>query len=130
MIRDDTGGHNFDPRSVKLKFSLAGENGIFMPLVVDLEQPCLHWLDVHARGQLQMIAVASHEVAMGNEDKPTVALQATLSLHASTDSLKPSLFVDHITNEHLLSDQNRFMKLFCLDRTGFILDVERPCRVT
>jgi len=51
MLRDDTGGAHFDPRTVALRFSLSGENGVFLPLVVDLEQRTLHWLDTYATGQ-------------------------------------------------------------------------------
>jgi hypothetical protein len=54
MLRDDDSGKHFDPRTVKLKFALAGENGTFMPLVLDLEEQCMHWLDVQSKGQLQM----------------------------------------------------------------------------
>ncbi|NVB39976.1 hypothetical protein G6O69_19180 [Pseudenhygromyxa sp. WMMC2535] len=59
MLRDDPGGHHFDPRSVALRFNLQGENGIYMPLCVDLERDELHWLDVYARGQLAMNNVDS-----------------------------------------------------------------------
>ncbi|MFO0757538.1 MAG: MXAN_6230/SCO0854 family RING domain-containing protein [Byssovorax sp.] len=52
MLRDDPMGAHFDPRTVALKFALAGANGVFMPLVVDLEQRTLHWLDVYSDGQL------------------------------------------------------------------------------
>jgi hypothetical protein len=59
MLRDDDSGQHFDPRTVKLKFALAGENGTFMPLVLDLEEQCMHWLDVQSKGQLQMNNVAN-----------------------------------------------------------------------
>jgi len=51
MLRDDVMGAYFDPRTVELKFDLQGENGIYMPLVLDLETGMLHWLDVYAKGQ-------------------------------------------------------------------------------
>jgi hypothetical protein len=51
MLRDDTGGATFDPRTVALRFSLSGDNGVFLPLVVDLAQRTLHWLDTYATGQ-------------------------------------------------------------------------------
>ncbi len=51
MLRDDVGGAHFDPRTVALRFSLSGENGVFLPLVVDLQARTLHWLDVYATGQ-------------------------------------------------------------------------------
>ena len=37
--------------------------------------------------------------------------------------------VDHIADEHLLSDQDRFVKLFGGDRTSFVLDIKRSRRV-
>lgn len=54
MFRDDTGGEHFDPRTVELRFALDGENGVFMPLVLDLAAGKLHWLDVQSKGQMQM----------------------------------------------------------------------------
>ena len=54
MLRDDPGGHHFDPRTVHLKFALNGENGVFLPLVLDLREGILHWLDMHARGMFEM----------------------------------------------------------------------------
>jgi hypothetical protein len=53
MLRDDLGGLHFDPRTVELKFQLAGDNGMFAPLVIDLDTGALHWLDVYAKGELQ-----------------------------------------------------------------------------
>jgi hypothetical protein len=50
MLRDDPTGKHFDPRTVELKFALDGENGVFLPLVLDLSENVLHWLDVHAKG--------------------------------------------------------------------------------
>ncbi|HEX3764838.1 MAG TPA: MXAN_6230/SCO0854 family RING domain-containing protein [Kofleriaceae bacterium] len=52
MLRDDAGGEHFDPRTVALRFDLAGGNGIFVPLVFDLETDSMHWLDVYSRGEL------------------------------------------------------------------------------
>jgi hypothetical protein len=54
MLRDDPGGYHFDPRTVHLKFALNGENGVFLPLVLDLRDGILHWLDMHARGMFEM----------------------------------------------------------------------------
>lgn len=54
MIRADLGGQHFDPRTVELKFKIDGENGVFMPVVIDLEAGLLHWLDVQAEGMLEM----------------------------------------------------------------------------
>lgn len=61
MVRDDPGGDHFDPRTVELKFDLHGDNGVFLPLVLDLREGTLHWLDVHATGELEFNNVASSE---------------------------------------------------------------------
>ena len=65
MLRDDVDGLHFDPRTVELKFDLAGDNGVFAPLVIDLEHDTLHWLDVHAKGQLDMNNVESSKADLG-----------------------------------------------------------------
>jgi len=62
MLRDDPGGEQFDARTVELKFELDGENGVFMPLVLDLRDGRLHWLDVHSKGQFEMNNVESSSV--------------------------------------------------------------------
>lgn len=54
MLRDDVEGRHFDPRTVALKFALDGDNGVFLPFVVDLRDSVLHWLDVHHKGQFAM----------------------------------------------------------------------------
>jgi len=54
MLRDDPGGRHFDARTVELKFNIQGENGIFMPLVLDVRDSVVHWLDMQARGELHM----------------------------------------------------------------------------
>ncbi len=64
MLRDHAEGLHFDPRTVELRFSLEGDNGIYLPLVLDLEQRELHWLDVHAKGMLEMNNVASSKKAI------------------------------------------------------------------
>lgn len=64
MLRDDVGGAHFDPRTVALRFSLSGENGVFLPLVVDLAQRTLHWLDVYATGQFLFNNVATSNRAI------------------------------------------------------------------
>ena len=64
MLRDDLGGHHFDPRTVELKFALEGDNGVFMPVVFDLRDDLIHWLDVHAKGQFEMNNVASSKAAI------------------------------------------------------------------
>jgi hypothetical protein len=64
MLREDAGGKHFDPRTVELKFALAGDNGIFLPLVLDLEQGHLHWLDVQSKGHLEMNNVQTSKSAI------------------------------------------------------------------
>jgi hypothetical protein len=64
MLRDDPGGSHFDPRTVHLKFALNGENGVFLPLVFDLRDCLIHWLDVHARGQFEMNNVENSKAAI------------------------------------------------------------------
>jgi hypothetical protein len=59
MLRDDTGGHHFDPRTVELKFALQGDHGIYTPLCLDLETNTMHWLDVYSKGELAMNNVAN-----------------------------------------------------------------------
>ncbi|HWN71387.1 MAG TPA: hypothetical protein VNM90_27300, partial [Haliangium sp.] len=66
MLRDDAGGLHFDPRTVELKFDLQGENGVYMPLVLDLREGVLHWLDVYAQGQLVFNNVATSRRAITN----------------------------------------------------------------
>ncbi|MCO5169510.1 MAG: hypothetical protein M9894_24485 [Planctomycetes bacterium] len=53
MLRDDPHGAHFDPRTVALRFDLQGEHGVDLPLVLDLREGTLHWLDVHAQGRRQ-----------------------------------------------------------------------------
>lgn len=64
MLREDPAGKHFDPRTVALKFALSGDNGIFMPIVVDVRERTLHWLDVHSRGSLVMNTVESSKNAI------------------------------------------------------------------
>jgi hypothetical protein len=64
MLREDAGGQYFDPRTVELRFSLEGENGIFMPLVLDFEHDILHWLDVQSKGQFAMNNVATSSATL------------------------------------------------------------------
>ena len=59
MIRHGDEGAHFDPRTVALRFALQGENGVFLPLVVDLQQQRLHWLDVYSSGQFEFNNVAT-----------------------------------------------------------------------
>ena len=64
MLRDDAGGLHFDPRTVELKFDLQGENGVYMPLVLDLQAGVLHWLDVYAQGMFDFNSVATSRRAI------------------------------------------------------------------
>jgi len=64
MLRGDTQGQHFDPRTVEMKFNLQGADGIFMPMVIDLETRSLHWLDVYSRGNLEFNNVASSNTAI------------------------------------------------------------------
>ena len=64
MVRDDEAGSHFDPRTVRLKFALSGENGVFLPLVFDLRECLVHWLDVNARGQFEMNNVETSKAAI------------------------------------------------------------------
>jgi hypothetical protein len=64
MQRDDAHGSHFNPRTVALRFALQGENGVFMPLVLDVVEDRLHWLDVHARGQFALNNVANAKRAI------------------------------------------------------------------
>jgi hypothetical protein len=64
MLRDDVEGLHFDPRTVELRFSLQGESGVYMPLVADISERTLHWLDVHSKGRLVMNDVESSRHAI------------------------------------------------------------------
>ncbi len=64
MLREDLGGQIFDPRTVELKFALEGEHGIFMPLIFDLLENRLHWLDVHSPGQIALNNVANSDTSI------------------------------------------------------------------
>jgi Prokaryotic RING finger family 4 len=66
MLRDDpAAGDTFDPRTVALAFALAGNHGVFMPLLVDLETSRLHWLDAYSRGQFAFNNVANSARSVG-----------------------------------------------------------------
>ncbi|HNS95798.1 MAG TPA: hypothetical protein PKL73_02530 [Polyangiaceae bacterium] len=64
MLRDDPMGKHFDPRTVALKFALNSESGVFMPLVLDLRDRVLHWLDVQVAGQLERNNVETSNTAI------------------------------------------------------------------
>ena len=59
MLRERTDGPAFAPASVEHAFALDGENGIFVPVLVDLATDRLHWLDAYATGMPSMNNVAS-----------------------------------------------------------------------
>ena len=65
MQRNDEAGAHFDPRTVTLRFALQGENGVFMPLVFDVDDGTIHWLDVYSPGRIQWnnAATSSSDVA-------------------------------------------------------------------
>lgn len=50
MLRDDPFGTHYDPRTMQLKFDLSGENGVVVPLVFDVQQNSVHWIDVQQKG--------------------------------------------------------------------------------
>ncbi len=64
MIRDDACGTHFDPRTVELKFAVNGENGVFLPFVLDLRDRVLHWLDVQSKGQFELNNVETSSAAI------------------------------------------------------------------
>ncbi|MEZ4461814.1 MAG: RING finger family 4 domain-containing protein [bacterium] len=65
MFRDDPTGSHFDPRTVELKFQLAGAHGVFMPLVFDLENRQMHWLDVYSQGNFAFNNVETSKKSIG-----------------------------------------------------------------
>jgi len=64
MARDDDEGLHFDPGAVALKFDLQGENGVFLPMVVDIEQEAIHWLDVYSTGEFDLNNVETSRAAI------------------------------------------------------------------
>lgn len=67
-----------------LRFALAGEHGVYMPLVLDLEQGWLHWLDIHAKGSLEF-----NNVHRANKDITRIG-PALIDYFAS--GARPSMF--------------------------------------
>lgn len=61
---EDGPGAAFDPTAVAMKFGLAGEHGMYMPLAIDVEAGALHWFDVHSHGQFELNNVATSEKAL------------------------------------------------------------------
>ena len=84
MLRDDSGGAHFDPRTVAHKFALDGENGIFMPLVLDLQTGLLHWLDVQSKAQFEMNNVET--------SKATVSKICSELLTYFASGVRPSMY--------------------------------------
>ncbi|NHZ95371.1 MXAN_6230/SCO0854 family RING domain-containing protein [Massilia sp. CCM 8734] len=64
MFRDDVQGAHFDPRTVALRFDLQGQKGVFMPMVFDLEQHRLHWLDVYSGDGFEYNDVETSDTAV------------------------------------------------------------------
>jgi hypothetical protein len=64
MLRDEARGKHFDPRTVALRFDLAGDNGVFMPLVFDFDDSSMHWIDVYAKGSFAFNNVATSNKAI------------------------------------------------------------------
>lgn len=59
MLRDSSDGKHFDPQAVELKFDLQGENGVYLPMVFDMQENKLHWLDTYNKGQFALNNVAT-----------------------------------------------------------------------
>lgn len=84
MFRDDAMGQHFDPRTVHLKFALNGENGIFLPLVLDLLEQKLHWLDVQSQGQFSFNNVEN--------SKSAIAKLCPELIEYFSSGIRPSMF--------------------------------------
>lgn len=50
MYRDTADGLHFDPRTAALRFDLTGNDGSFLPLVIDFEAQQMHWIDAYTTG--------------------------------------------------------------------------------
>jgi len=64
MLRSDAEGVHFDPGAVALTFDLQGDNGVFLPMVVDIQEDVMHWLDVYSTGQLEFNNVENSNAAI------------------------------------------------------------------
>ena len=64
MVREDLRGAVFDPRTVQLRFNLQGDNGVFMPLVFDLQDSRMFWLDAYSTGQFAFNNVETSNAAI------------------------------------------------------------------
>lgn len=96
MVRDDARGAVFDPRTVRLRFNLSGEHGVYMPLVLDLASGRLFWLDAYSTGQFAFNNVHTSNAAIqricpetmayfGHGVRPTMYQLAALHAAARTD---------------------------------------------
>jgi len=47
-----------------LHFDLQGENGVFLPMVVDIEEGAIHWLDVYSTGEFDLNNVETSRAAI------------------------------------------------------------------
>jgi hypothetical protein len=115
MLRGDTGGAHFDPRTVELRFSFDGENGMFLPLVLDLQASELHWLDVQSKGEFELNNVAKSQQAITticpqmlayfrSAVRPTV-LQLAL-LHAAARCESVTLRAENVRRFHRRRDED------------------------
>jgi hypothetical protein len=84
MLRDDPLGKAFDPRSVTLKFALAGDNGVYLPLMLDLEQETLHWFDLYSKGQFDFNNVETSRRA--------IEVVCPAMLHYFASGIRPSMY--------------------------------------
>ncbi len=64
MVREDSEGRHFDARTVEMKFDLQGAKGIFVPVVFDLREQKLHWIDVYSKGMPALNNVESSNRAI------------------------------------------------------------------
>jgi hypothetical protein len=84
MYRDEVKGLHFDPRTVALRFDLAGSNGVFLPMVLDFSRQKMHWLDAYSTGEFEFNNVASSNSAI------TTLCPAMIDYFAS--GVRPSMF--------------------------------------
>lgn len=90
MFRNDPFGRHFDPRTMPIQFVLAGENGVVLPMVVDLVTRELHWLDLQQKGRRAFNSLHSSDEnirRLGSEILPYFAERPSLgelaALHAA-----------------------------------------------
>ena len=98
MLRDEPWGAFFDPRTVTLKFAIDGDNGVFLPLIVDLKASRLFWLDASHEGEIAFNNVANSSAAVeriskacqgyfGHGVRPSMLRLATLHAAARCDTV-------------------------------------------